>query len=93
MAFPSINFGNDADALDPVASEAALTAAWAARRWNIRALVVPGLPAETRENPSLAQRRALAIAEVLRTTGVAVEPGPPSGSAIRLTPAPGDTER
>lgn len=93
MAFPSIGFGNDTDRLDPVAREAALTAAWAARRWNVRALIVPGLPMETPKNPTLAQRRALAIAEVLSANGVATEPGPASGSVVRLTPAPGDLAR
>jgi uncharacterized hydrophobic protein (TIGR00271 family) len=44
---PEIAFADNADALDPVARDAVLTSAWAARRWNVPALGVPGLPAGT----------------------------------------------
>ena len=86
-SFPTVVFDNNADALDAVAREAVLTSAWAAKRWNVRALIVPGLPEGTPERPSLGQRRALAIAQLLREQGVSVASGPATGQAFRLTPA------
>ncbi|MBV1691349.1 DUF389 domain-containing protein [Novosphingobium sp. G106] len=82
--FPIIRFDSDRDQLDEVARESVLTSAWAAERWNIRALSVPGLPEVKREKVSLAERRALAIAKILRERGIEPTPRRPSGPAFRL---------
>ena len=42
---PEIAFADNVDTLDDAARAAVLTSAWAARRWNMPALAVPGLPA------------------------------------------------
>lgn len=84
MAFPVIRFANDSDSLDPAAREAVLTTAWAAARWNIRALAVPGLSATPSEKPSLPERRALAIQSALKAQGIAALPAPASGQAFSL---------
>ncbi|MFC3673347.1 DUF389 domain-containing protein [Novosphingobium pokkalii] len=77
---PEIAFAGTADTLDPAARDAVLASAWAARRWNVPALGVPGLPAGTPPpRPSLAQRRALAIAATLATQGITAVPAPGGG--------------
>ncbi|QUT06085.1 DUF389 domain-containing protein [Sphingobium phenoxybenzoativorans] len=85
--FPLVGFGNDVDTLDAVAREAVLTSAWAARRWNIQALIVPGLPTGQVERPNLSQRRALTIAQLLREQGIMAMPGNAAGQTFRLAPA------
>lgn len=89
QAMPVIRFDNGSDVLDATAQQAALTSAWAARRWNIPALGVPGLPKGdlgTTVRPTLAQRRALAVAHVLRAQGVQALPAPAAGREFRLSP-------
>lgn len=81
---PQISFADGSDALDPSARDAALTSAWAARRWNIRALAVPGLTEDMSGKPTLAQRRAAAVATVLREQGVQAVPARPAGQTFRL---------
>jgi len=84
---PQIAFADGGDALEGPARAAALQSAWAARRWNVPALRVPGLPAGERpaiENASLSVRRALAIAAVLEAQRVRALPAPASGSNVRL---------
>jgi hypothetical protein len=50
---------------------------------------VPGLPAgPVAPHPLLAQRRALQIAAILRSQGLAVAPLPEAGQDLRLTPLP-----
>ncbi|KQX20067.1 MULTISPECIES: DUF389 domain-containing protein [unclassified Sphingomonas] len=85
---PPIAFADNVDTLDIPAREAVLTSAWAARRWNIRSLSVPGLPETAPENPILSQRRALVIAQLLRSQGVEATTAPASGQSFRLTAAP-----
>jgi uncharacterized hydrophobic protein (TIGR00271 family) len=82
--FPAITFAGTADSLDAAAHDAVLTSAWAAHRWNIRALRVPGLPAAAPHAPNLAQRRALAVAEVLRAEGIEAVPAPATGAPLIL---------
>lgn len=82
-----IRFADGSDTLDASARDAVLTSAWAARRWNIRALAVPGLPSEASDAPDLAQRRALAIAEILRAEGIAPASTPVAGQSFRLAAA------
>lgn len=86
-AMPRIRFADNADGLDVQARNAVTISAWAARRWNIRALAVPGLPEEETESPSLSQRRGLAIATLLREQGVSAVPAPPEGQSFQLRPA------
>ncbi len=87
---PEIAFANDADTLDPVARAAVLASAWAARRWNVPALGVPGLPAGTPPaRPSLTQRRALAVAAALATQGIGAMPAPGGGQRFHLSTGDG----
>ena len=85
--FPFIRFGDDDDSLSDTAREAVLTSAWAAKRWNLRALTVPGLTEPAPEDPTLAQRRAAAIAALLRQQGIeplaAAQDNTP-GTSLRL---------
>ena len=92
-AWPLISFANGEDALEGQARQAAELSAWAARRWNIPALAVPGLPDDRAEpaGQSLAARRALAVAAVLEAQGVRAVAAPGAGAGFRLArpePAP-----
>lgn len=86
---PRLIFANGSDVLDDAAREAVLTSAWAARRWNLRALRVPGLLAEATmpPRPGLAARRARAIAALLRGEGIEAIPAPATAAPFRLSPA------
>ncbi len=89
-ALPTIVFADGSDVLDAAAREAVVTAAWAAQRWNVRALAVPGLPSDTAStDANLNARRALAVAAVLRQRGIIAMPAPPSGRRLTLTPVAG----
>lgn len=83
---PVITFAGGRATLEGTAREAATLSAWAARRWNITTLVVPGLPADGGEREDLPEsaRRALAIAAVLNRQGIRAVPGLASGSNFRL---------
>lgn len=83
-ALPQITFAAGASDLSQGAREAVSTSAWAARRWNWPGLGVPALAETPPDAPSLAARRALAIAAVLREAGVEPQPAPASGSAFTL---------
>jgi hypothetical protein len=86
-ALPVIGFADNVDTLDKAASAAVATSIWAAKRWNITALGVPGLPpGEVPTRPNLSQRRALAIASALRAGGITPLPLPASGQRFSLTP-------
>ncbi len=86
-ALPEIRFADGADALDSAAREAVATSAWAAQRWNLLALGVPGLPETVPEKPGLTTRRALAVAAVLREAGIEARPAPLAGQAFTLNEA------
>lgn len=87
-ALPEIAFADDVDTLDDAARRAVATSAWAARRWNVAALAVPGLPdGIPPDQPNLAQRRALAVAAVLRDQRVGAVPAPDAGQRFALTVA------
>lgn len=87
QALPVISFADNADTLDDAAKQAVALSAWAATRWNSPALGIPGLPDGTPpERPTLAQRRALAIAAVMKAAGTAVAPRPAAGQAFQLSP-------
>ena len=85
---PIVRFANGSATLDPAASLAVVTSAWAASRWNAVALGVPGAPAdgapEGRHEP-LATRRGRAVATLLRAQHLVVVAEPPAGRAFRLT--------
>lgn len=91
--FPQISFADGADELDPAAREATLESVWAARRWNIRALAVPGLTEDSSTAPSLAERRAAAIATILRENNIRAVPARPDGQSFRLAPPLGEDAR
>ena len=86
---PTIRFADNVDTLDPSAREAVLLSAWEARRWNITALGVPGLPSQEAPppRPSLSQRRALAVAALLREQKIAAVPAPAAGQSFTLISA------
>lgn len=87
-SLPEIAFADNQDALDRAARDAVLLSAGEAKRWNIPALAVPGLaPDPQPERPVLNQRRALAVAEVLREQGIDPVAAPPAGQRFRLAPA------
>jgi hypothetical protein len=90
LALPPIVFADGSNQLDDAGRAATLDAAWAARRWNWEGLAVPGLTEPAPAHPTLLQRRAAAIAAVLRERGLLVVPGPlvRGGGPIRLSPAP-----
>jgi hypothetical protein len=68
------------DTLDDAARSAVMTSAWAAHRWNVFVLAVPGLPQGSPPGrPNLAQRRARAVAAVLATQGIRTVPAPAAG--------------
>lgn len=85
---PLVSFADNVDTLDAAAREAVLVSIWAARRWNIRALGVPGLPETIPGTPNLTQRRALAITALLRSQGIAAMPAAPAGQSYRLATEP-----
>ncbi|MEO6092805.1 MAG: DUF389 domain-containing protein [Novosphingobium sp.] len=87
-ALPMIRFADNVDTLDRNAREAVVLSAWEARRWNIAALAVPGLPdgAEP-QRPRLPERRALAVAALLNTQGVRAVAAPDAGQAFTLSAA------
>ena len=83
---PTIAFADDVDTLDEAARAAVTTSVWAARRWNTTMLGVPGLPAGTPpERPTLSQRRALAVASLVRAAGIEPVPLPAAGQRFALT--------
>ncbi|RZM31092.1 MAG: hypothetical protein EOP67_34820 [Sphingomonas sp.] len=82
---PEVAFGDNVDTLDAGAQAAVATSIWAARRWNMPLLGVPGLPqGNVPTSPNLAQRRALAIAAVMRGRGLTPVPAPPAGQRFAL---------
>ena len=88
-SLPLIEFGEGEEVLEGAPRQAALQTAWAARRWNVPALLVPSLPpVEERADDDLplAARRAVAIAAVLDAQGVEALTAPPAGASFRLAP-------
>lgn len=87
-AMPEIVFTGSGDTLGDDARNAVLVSAWAAKRWNAARLAVPGLPdGEAPARPSLAARRALAVAAVLKDQGLATAPARAAGARFRLRTA------
>lgn len=83
---PEIVFADNVDTLDSSARAAVLSSAWAARRWNVPILAVPGLPnGSTPARPNLTQRRALAVAAALATQGIGSAPAPSGGQRFSLS--------
>lgn len=70
-----IRFDGDADTISAGARAALITDVWAARRWNWPALAVPGLAEPAPAQPTLEQRRALAVASAIREQGMAAIAG------------------
>ncbi|MFK3891465.1 DUF389 domain-containing protein [Sphingomonas sp. NPDC079357] len=82
---PEIAFADNVDTLDAAAQNAVSTSAWAAHRWNMPMLGVPGLPPGIPlERPNLSQRRAMAIAALLKAKGVSAVPTAPAGQRFAL---------
>ena len=90
---PQIRFANGSDVLDDEARGAVLLSAWAAARWNVAALAVPGLPQTVDDTPTLTERRGLAIAALLRERGVRSVPAPAVGPEFRLAAAAGEQQQ
>lgn len=89
---PMVRFEDGSDTLDEIARNAVLLSAWAAARWNVPALAVPGLPLPGDDAPNLAERRGLAIAALLRERGVQTVPAPALGPEFRLAVAVLETQ-
>jgi uncharacterized hydrophobic protein (TIGR00271 family) len=83
---PAIRFASNVDTLDAAARDAVLLSIWEARRWNIASLAVPGLPDSDTPpaRPTLNQRRALAIATLLRANHMTAVPGAGGGQTVTL---------
>lgn len=82
---PQVAFANNVDTLDDAGRAAIATSVWAARRWNMPALGVPGLPTGIAPpRPTLTQRRALGIAAILSAQGIAAVAAPPAGQRFAL---------
>jgi uncharacterized hydrophobic protein (TIGR00271 family) len=90
---PEIAFADNVDTLDDEARMALATTVWAAKRWNITALAVPGLPVDQPPRAGLAARRASVIAGVLRTQKLTPVAAPPEGQRFRLRAATPDRTR
>ncbi len=90
---PQIRFADGSDALDEEARGAVLLSAWAAARWNVASLAVPGLPQAVDDAPTLTERRALAIAALLRERSIGAMPAPAVGPEFRLVAAVPDQQR
>lgn len=85
---PEIRFASGSDTLDAQARADVLLSAWAARRWNVPTLAVPGLPAEEEaDDLPLNSRRALAVAMLLRENQIAVTAAPGGGQTFTLSPS------
>ena len=84
---PLVRFADGEDSLDGAARRAVLLSTWAAGRWNIPALAVPGLPSTVDETPTLNERRGIAIAALLGEQGMRAVPGPAVGPEFRLAAA------
>lgn len=82
---PEIAFVDKGDTLDDTARAALATTIWAAKRWNIAALMVPGLPSDVPPRPNLTQRRAMAIASTVRAQGLTAVPALAAGRRFRLS--------
>ncbi len=83
---PIVSFSDGSDLFDTASREAVLTSAWAAIRWNMRTLAVPGLIEPLPDRPTLAQRRAAATAALLRERGLTVVAAPSVTGSFRLVP-------
>ncbi len=73
--------------LDQPATRAIRLSIWAAKRWNIAGIAVPGLPQSASQSPALNERHGLAVATLLREQGVAAVSAPAAGSEFQLTAA------
>jgi hypothetical protein len=81
---PQIRFADGADDLSASAKRAVESSAWAARRWGIHSVGVPGFIDPMPRHPLLPQRRAQAVATILRAMGVRATPLHAEGQAFRL---------
>jgi len=82
---PTVNFASGDDKLDADARQTVLVCAWAARRWNVPALLVPGMsdtPASRK--PTLSRRRAEAVAALLKARGIEALPAAAAPLPMRL---------
>ena len=84
---PLIPFVDGSGTLDETGRSAVVLSAWAAKRWNVQALAVPGLQQEDDATPTLSEQRGLAIAVLLRQQGVESVPAAAAGREFRLVAA------
>lgn len=92
LSLPPIRFASDTEQLDNPGRAATLTSAWAAARWNWPALTLPGLIDPLPDKATLAQRRAAAVADLLRSQRIAVVAGPSSRSNAEIQLAPAELQ-
>lgn len=87
--FPVISFADGSDVPDDEAQASLTLSFWAAKRWNMTTIGVPGLPSgDVPERPRLNERRALAVAEMVRAAGFTVMPVSGGGQQFALTIVP-----
>jgi uncharacterized hydrophobic protein (TIGR00271 family) len=72
LALIPVTFDGDSDTLTDGARAAVLLDIRAARRWNWQAIAIPGLTEPAPSQPPLAERRAGAIAAIVRARGLGV---------------------
>lgn len=79
-----IPFDGDSDTVPDASRSAILVDLWAARRWNWPAVAVPELTEPLPAKPTLAQRRAAAVAGIVREQGMTAVAGPAGADATSL---------
>ncbi|TZG27296.1 DUF389 domain-containing protein [Sphingomonas montanisoli] len=84
LALPEIGFADNSDELDEAGLAATEISIWAAQRWNLPALAVPGLPDTLTDKPLLAERRARRIADLVTKAGLRPTSAPAEGQRFRL---------
>lgn len=82
-----IRFEGEIDTLSDDARSALMTDIWAARRWNWPAIAVPGLTEPLPDRPSLQQRRAAAVAAIVRQQGMTAVAAALPGNEGAIVPA------
>ncbi len=92
LPMPALGLDSADSALSPQTQAAVRLSAWAAKRWNVSKLGVPGLPTTVDQNAQAddlpaAARRALEIAALLRSEGIAAAPAPADGTSLTLAAA------
>lgn len=93
QALPLIDFAAGDSELSKGAAQLLDLAIWACRRWNVPTVSVSGLTEPAPASPTIADRRAAAVAQALRSANIAVVAAPSDRDGVRLTPAADERQR